>query len=64
MKTYKPGTLVEYDGFEIEELLVIIGKNGHSLQDGPLYDVYNFSFNMFMQRSQKFLDKYYSIVIE
>ena len=64
MKEYKPGTLIEYSGFEVEELIIIINKKGHHLQYGTLYDVYNITYEMFMERTQKFLDKHYKIVVE
>lgn len=67
MKTYKPGTLVEYVGSSkdgIEEDLIIIGKQGVCYSEGLLYDVYNITHGLFMERSQSFLDKYYTIVVE
>lgn len=67
MKEYKPGTIIEYMGVfrdGISEDIIIIGKKGMSLSGGPLYDVYNITYEMFMERTQNFLDKYYQIVVE
>ena len=65
MKKYKPGTLVQNKTLlRKEELIVIIGEERHCGWDGMLYSAYNLTHNLFMERTEKFLDEYYDVVVE
>lgn len=65
MKKYKPGTLVRSRSFlTVDELIVIIGEERHCGWDGMLYSAYNLTHNLFMERTEKFLDEYYDVVVE
>lgn len=65
MKKYKPGTLVQSKAFlSQDDLIIILGEERNCGWDGMLYSAYNLTDNLFMERTEKFLDKYYDVVVE
>ena len=65
MTKYRPGTLVRSRSFlTVDELIVIIKEERHCGWDGMLYSAYNLTHNLFMERTEKFLDEYYEIMVE
>lgn len=65
MKKYKPGTLVQSKTYLGDrELLIIILEERNCGWDGMLYKAYNLTHNKFMERTEKFLDEFYEIVVE
>ena len=65
MKKYKPGTLVQSKAlFRKDELIIILGEERSCGWDGMLYSAYNLTHNLFMERTEKFLDEYYDVVVE
>ncbi len=65
MKKYKPGTLVQSKAIlSQDELIIILGEERSCGWDGMLYSAYNLTHNLFMERTEKFLDEYYEVVVE
>jgi hypothetical protein len=63
---YKPGDMFEMEPFTnkgnfTEEILVIVSPTEMTLP-GLTYRVYNQTFEMFMERTETFLDQFYKKV--
>ena len=64
---YKPGDMFEMEPFTTnkgnfsEEILVVVEPT-EATYSGVAYKVYNQTYNMFMERTQIFLDKFYKKV--
>lgn len=65
---YKPGDLFQYNRTEIDEVIIILKYDGVSNinsdaefeRKAHCYNCYNVTFGLFMDRTEKFLDLYYS----
>lgn len=65
---HKPGDMfviqhavIGYQNFT-DELIVIVEPTETTSLSGPTYRVYNQTYNMFMDRTEVFLDKFYKKV--
>ena len=60
---YNPGDMFviqhEVTGNFADELIVIVEPTEMTSLSGPTYKVYNQTFEMFMERTEMFLDKFY-----
>lgn len=67
---YKSGDLFQYNRTEIDELIIILKYDGISNINSDVeferhshcYSCYNLTFDMYMDRTEKFLDLYYEKV--
>lgn len=65
MTKYRPGTLVQSKAyFGNQELLMIILEETNCGWDGMSYKAYNLTHNLIIERTEKFLDEFYEIVVE
>lgn len=63
---HKPGDMFVIQnaatGNFTDELIVIVEPTERTSFSGPTYSVYNQTHNMFMERTETFLDKFYEKV--
>jgi len=63
---HKPGDMFVIQnkkaGNFVDELIVIVEPTERTSFSGPTYRVYNQTYNMFMERTEFFLEKFYEKV--